>query len=81
MCSSDLISYQRGQQEAAQLAGQQAAFMSSFNAQGAARNAQVQAQQQAKQSGQDAEMRYINNTHCVAWYDAAHTSCRMTAPN
>lgn len=75
------ISYERGQQEGAQLDAQHAAFMTSFNAQGAARNAQFQAQQQAKQSGQDAEMRYINNTHCVAWYDAAHTSCQMTAPN
>jgi hypothetical protein len=75
------ISYERGEQEGAQLNAQHAAFMNSFNAQGAARNAAFANQQQQKQSGQDSEMRYINNTHCVQWYDEAHTSCRITAPN
>ncbi len=58
-----------------------AAFMQQFNAQGAARNANFANQQAAKASGQQAEMRYIQNQTCIAWYDAAHTQCRATAQN
>jgi hypothetical protein len=58
-----------------------AAFMAQFNAQGDARNAGWQQQQYDKQTGQQSEMRYINNQQCVAWYDAAHTRCSATAPN
>ena len=56
-----------------------AAFMQQFNAQGAARNAAFAQQQYNKETGQQSEMRYINNQTCVAWYDAAHTRCRATA--
>ena len=56
-----------------------AAFMQQFNAQGAARNAAFAQQQYNKETGQQSEMRYINNQTCIAWYDAAHTRCRATA--
>jgi hypothetical protein len=56
-------------------------FMANFDAQGAARNAAFAGQQYMKGSGQQSEMRYINNQQCIEWNDAAHTSCRVTAPN
>ena len=55
------------------------AFMQQFNAQGAARNAAFAQQQYNKETGQQSEMRYINNQTCIAWYDAAETRCRVTA--
>ena len=56
-----------------------AAFMQQFNAQGAARTAAWRGQMYNKETGQQAEMRYINNQTCIQWWDAAHTRCRVTA--
>jgi hypothetical protein len=70
-----------GAAESAALNSQHAAFMQQFNAEGAARNANFANQQAAKASGQQAEMRYIQNQTCIAWYDAAHTQCKATAQN
>jgi hypothetical protein len=50
-------------------------------AQAAARNAAFGQQMYNKQTGQDAEIRYINNQTCIRWYDAAHTRCAATAAN
>jgi len=56
-----------------------AAFMQQFNAQGAARTAAWNQHMYNKETGQQSEMRYINNQTCVQWWDAAHTRCRTTA--
>ena len=63
----------------ARLNANHAAFMAQFNAQGAARNAAFAQHMYDKETGQQSEMRYINNQQCIAWYDAAHTRCRATA--
>ena len=34
-----------------------------------------------RQTGQENELRYINNRTCVVWYDAAHTRCKHEADN
>jgi hypothetical protein len=70
---------QQGIQDQARLTNEHNAFMQNFNAQGAARNAAWNQQMYNKETGQQAEMRYINNQTCIAWYDAAHTRCSATA--
>ncbi|HEY2707625.1 MAG TPA: hypothetical protein VGI95_06185 [Caulobacteraceae bacterium] len=62
---------------AARQASQQQ-FMNGFNAQGEARTAAFQRRMIQKDSGQQAEMRYIQNQQCAVWYDAAHTQCKIT---
>jgi hypothetical protein len=57
------------------------AFANQQQQQQADHDAGVAQQAQAQQTGQDAEMRYIQNQQCVRWYDAAHTQCAVTAPN
>jgi hypothetical protein len=61
------------------LAANHAAFMQQQQQQANSRNAAFAQHMYNKQTGQDAEMRYINNQTCIAWYDAAHTRCRATA--
>ena len=39
------------------------------------------AQMYNRETGQQTEMRYINNQQCVQWADAAQTRCAVTAPN
>ena len=70
---------QQGIQDQARLTNEHNAFMRNFNAQGAQRNAAWNQQMYNKETGQQAEMRYINNQTCIAWYDAAHTRCSATA--
>ena len=65
----------------ARLNAAHAQTMAQLNAQGAARNAAFANQQYNKTTGQQAEMRYINNQTCVRWADAAHTRCAATASN
>jgi hypothetical protein len=65
----------------ARLNAAHAATMAQLNAQGAARNAAFANQQYNKETGQQSEMRYINNQTCVRWADAAHTRCAATASN
>jgi hypothetical protein len=67
--------------ENAQLDAEHAATMAQLNAQGQRINQNFAIQQYNKGSGQQAEMRYINDQTCVRWYDAAHTRCAETAPN
>ena len=70
---------QQGIQNQNRLTNEHNAFMQNFNAQGAQRNANWNQQMYNKETGQQAEMRYINNQTCIAWYDAAHTRCSATA--
>jgi hypothetical protein len=57
------------------------AFATEQQQQQADHDAGIAQQTQAQQTGQDAEMRDIQNQQCVQWYDAAHTRCAVTAPN
>jgi hypothetical protein len=63
------------------LTSEHQAFMANFNAQGAARNAAFAQQEYMKDSNTQAEIRVIKNQQCIAWNDAAHTSCRVVAPD
>jgi hypothetical protein len=65
----------------ARLNAEHAATMAQLNAQGQRINQNFAAQQYNKATGQQAEMRYINNQTCVQWADAAHTRCAVTGPN
>jgi hypothetical protein len=65
--------------ENSQLNAAHAATMNWLGAQGQGIQQNFANQQAGKQSGQDAEMRYINNQVCIRWYDAAHTQCAVTA--
>ena len=65
----------------ARLNAEHAQTMNWLNAQGQRINQNFANQQYNKETGQQSEMRYINNQTCIAWYDAAHTRCRTTAPN
>jgi hypothetical protein len=64
----------------ARLNAAHAQTMNWLNAQGQRIDQNFANQQAAKASGQQAEMRYINNQQCIRWNDAAHTSCAATAP-
>jgi hypothetical protein len=63
----------------ARLNAEHAQTMNWLNAQGQRINQNFANQQYNKETGQQSEMRYINNQTCIAWYDAAHTRCRATA--
>jgi hypothetical protein len=52
-----------------------------LNSQGQRINQNFANQPYNKETGQQSEMRYINNQSCIAWYDAAHTRCKATASN
>jgi hypothetical protein len=70
---------QEGEAFAAQQQGRHDAFMGQMNAQQASRNAAFADHMYQKGVGQQREMLYIQNRHCVQWYDAAHTNCRYYA--
>jgi hypothetical protein len=63
------------------LNAQHQATMDQLDTQGVDETAAYNQQQYDQQTGQEAEMRYINNQQCVQWADAAHTRCAVTAPN
>jgi hypothetical protein len=63
----------------AQLNAEHAATMDWLNGQQQRIDSNFAAQQYNKQTGQQSEMRYINNQTCIAWYDDAHTRCKTTA--
>jgi hypothetical protein len=65
----------------AQLNAEHAATMNWLNGQQQRIDSNFASQQYNKQTGQQSEMRYINDQTCIAWYDAAHTRCKATAQN
>jgi hypothetical protein len=65
----------------ARLNAEHSQTMNWLNAQGQRINQNFANQQYDKETGQQSEMRYINNQSCIAWYDAAHTRCKATASN
>jgi hypothetical protein len=64
----------------ANLDAQHAATMNQLNQQQADRNAGVAQGQYNRETGQQAEIRDIQNQQCIQWYDDAHTRCAATAP-
>jgi hypothetical protein len=71
----------QGQATSNLLNAEHAATMDQLNAQGAEQSAAFAQQQYNQETGQQAEMRYINNQQCVQWADAAQTRCAVTAPD
>ena len=71
----------QGQMNQDALNAQHQAGMDQLNAQGAQQTSNFNQQQYDRQTGQEAELRYINDQTCVQWADAAHTRCAVTAPN
>jgi hypothetical protein len=60
---------------------QHAAFMAQFNAQGAAFQAGQARQAYNQETEAQGLIRFAGDQTCIAWYDAAHTRCRVTAHN
>jgi hypothetical protein len=71
----------QGQADMATQTANYNAFTQQQSAQAASRNAAFGQQMYNTETGQQSEMRYINNQTCVRWADAAHTRCAATAGN